>query len=59
MIVRKMANAGELLWDSLDHRERVLVAYAAAWVLLLAVFAVQRRSRERFRRELLAELTTG
>lgn len=56
MIVRKTVNAAELLWDSLDQGEKLVVLYALAWVACVALVAVQRRSRERFRRELLADV---
>lgn len=35
-----------------------MLAYAGAWVLLVCLLTVQRRSRDRFRHELLAELSS-
>ena len=59
MIGRKVANASELLWESLDSRERMMVIYAGVWVMVLGLLSLQRRSRERFRRELLDEVHHG
>lgn len=56
MIVRKVCNAGELLWDSLDGRERMIVAYAAAWVLFAVGLTWRRRQLERTRRQLVADV---
>jgi hypothetical protein len=56
MLARKLLNASDLFWDSLDAGERTIVLYAAAWIVLAAALTMQRRSRERFRRDLLAEL---
>jgi hypothetical protein len=56
MLARKLLNASDLFWDSLDTGERMIVLYAAAWALLALALTLQRRSRERFRRDLLAEL---
>lgn len=56
LLAVKIKNAAGLLWDSLDGAERSTLAYVGAWLVLVSVFAVQRRSRERFRRELLTEL---
>lgn len=59
MIGRKIANASELLWESLDSRERMMLLYAGAWCLLMFALTMQRRSRERFRRNLLDEMNRG
>ena len=57
MLLVKVRNAGELLWDSLDGRERIMLAYGVAWLALLVTFTAQRRSRERFRQSIVDELT--
>ena len=45
-----------IVWDELDERERMLVLYALAWVVFAGVAALQRRSRENLRREIVEEL---
>ncbi len=56
MLGRKIVNAADLCWDSLDSGERMMLAYAAAWVMLVAALALQRRSRDRLRQSILDEL---
>ena len=55
-LLSKFADAGSMLWQALDERERALVLYAGAWVLFAVAAAMARRSRERLRREILEEL---
>lgn len=57
LLARKVLNAAELLWDSLDERERTVVVYAAAWTIVTALLALHQRQRERLKQELLQELT--
>lgn len=45
-----------MTWGSLDERERMIVLYAAATLVLWALGAVQRRSRESLRDEVIEEL---
>lgn len=54
--MRKIVNAGDLLWGSFDEGERMVVVYAAAWAALLVMFALRHRQRESLKAELLAEL---
>lgn len=56
MLLVKVKNAGELLWDSLDAQERMILAYAAAWCLFSLMLAAQRRARARLKAELVEEL---
>jgi ABC-type branched-subunit amino acid transport system substrate-binding protein len=56
LLVVKARNALELFWDSLDAQERQVVAYMAVYMLVAAVTALQRVSRERLKRELREEL---
>lgn len=56
MVLVKIRNAAELLWDSLDSQERLLVGYVVGYVALLVFCAYARRSRENLKRELMAEL---
>lgn len=46
-----------MTWSSLDERERMLVLYVLASVVIWALGAVQRRSRENLRAEIVEELT--
>jgi hypothetical protein len=57
LLLVKVRNAGELLWESLDSRERMLLVYACAWIGFVAVLSAQRRSRERFRQSIVDEVT--
>ncbi len=59
MLLVKLRNAGELLWDSLDSRERMVVAYAAAWVGFAVALSLRQRSRARLRDEIVEELRHG
>jgi hypothetical protein len=56
-LLAKVADAGSMLWQALDERERMLVAYAGAWVALALLAAAQRRSRENLRRSIIEELS--
>lgn len=56
LLARKVLNAAELLWDSLDEQERLIVMYGLAWVVVTSLAVLQRRSREHFKRELLDEM---
>lgn len=46
-----------MTWGSLDERERMIVLYAAVCLVFWALGAVQRRSRDTLRDEILEELT--
>lgn len=59
MLLIKVRNAAELLWDSLDAQERQVVLYFAFYMLVSIVAALQHSSRERMKRELREELTRG
>lgn len=56
MLARKIANAGELCWDSFDSQERLIVLYLGCVVGFYLFSAVRRRSHERLIRELRDEL---
>lgn len=56
LIARKIANAGELLWDSLDSQERTVLLYLAGYLLLMVAAGLRRRSRDNLKRELRDEL---
>ena len=55
----KLKNGLELTWESLDSQERMVMLYAACWLLVTLVTAVARGSRERMRREIVEELRGG
>jgi hypothetical protein len=59
MLLLKIRNAGELLWESLDRQERLVAFYALGWAALMVALALHRSSRERLKRELVDELTGG
>ena len=56
MLLVKVRNAAELLWESLDSRERAVVAYAAAWAAFAIALSLRQRSREKLRREIVEEI---
>ena len=56
MLLIKVRNALELLWDSLDSEERRMLAYAVGYLVVTLVVAYQRSSRDRLVRELREEL---
>jgi hypothetical protein len=49
MILRKLLNAGELFWESLDQEERAIVIYVGAYAAfsLLAVIGRRQAGRQR------------
>jgi len=53
----KLVDAASMFWQSLDERERMVVAYGAAWLVLVLVAGAAQRQRERLKAELLEELT--
>lgn len=59
LIVVKIRNAGELLWESLDGQERAVLMYAAAWLVIVLFAGARRRERDRLKAELLEELAAG
>lgn len=59
LIARKLYNAGDLFWGSLDDQERILVMYVVASLILSAVASLSRRRHDRLIRELRAELAAG
>lgn len=58
-LVTKFADAASMFWQALDDRERMLVAYAAAWLLIAFAAGWQSRSRERLKQELREELAAS
>ena len=59
LILVKLKNAGELLWESLDTQERVLLGYLVLSLVVTLAGSAQRKSRDRLKRELLEELRHG
>jgi type II secretory pathway component PulM len=55
-LLTKAADAASMFWQALDERERRLLLYGAVYLAVLVYASLRRRERERFRRELLAEL---
>lgn len=55
-LLGKAADAAQMFWQALDERERMLVAYGAAWLVVALVAGVRHRSRENLKRELRDEL---
>lgn len=56
MIITKVKNAAELLWESLDSQERQVLLYGLAYLLVTALSVLQQTSRERLKRELREEI---
>lgn len=56
MLLTKIRNAAELLWDSLDSQERQVLVYFLAYIAFTALVAWQHGSRERLKRELREEI---
>jgi hypothetical protein len=56
LLLVKFRNAAELFWDSLDGEEKRLLVIYAAYLIGSAVLAVQSRSRDRMKREIVEEL---
>jgi hypothetical protein len=54
LLLVKVRNAGELLWDSLDAQERRVLVCAAVYAVAALVSLVQRRQVDRRRAELVA-----
>lgn len=59
LLLVKIRNAGELLWESLDTQERILLAYLLATVAVSVLGSAQRRSREKLKQELREEILGG
>ena len=57
MLLVKIRNGLELTWDSLDSQERQVILYLVCYLVLVAVTALQRASRERLKRELREEMS--
>ena len=55
-MLSKIADAAAMCWQSLDDRERMAVAYAAAWVVLWLLVRLREAGREQLKRDLLEEL---
>ena len=55
-LLGKAVDAASMFWQALDTRERMILAYAGAWVVFSLIMAAQRRSRDRLRAEILEEL---
>lgn len=58
-LVAKAVDAATMFWQSLDSRERMLLGYAAAWLLLTLLAGARRYDRERLKQELREELANG
>jgi ABC-type nitrate/sulfonate/bicarbonate transport system permease component len=56
LILVKFKNAAELLWDSLDTQERMILAYIVGSVLVSVIASASSRSRERLKDELRSEI---
>lgn len=56
LILVKIRNAAELLWDSLDTQERVIVAYIVGSLAVSLLAAHQRKARAQLKEELIAEV---
>lgn len=57
LLLVKIKNAGELLWDSLDSQERIIFAYCLASLIVYLASAVSRgRSNDRLVRDVRDEL---
>lgn len=59
MILVKVRNAGELLWDSLDSQERAIVGFACFYLTVTMLALLRSASRERMKRELREEIAAG
>lgn len=55
-VVAKASDAASMFWQSLDEGERRLLLYLGGYLLLSALFGLQRRSREQLKAELREEL---
>jgi type II secretory pathway component PulM len=55
-LVGKAVDAASMFWQSLDQRERMMLAYAGAWVLVALLGRARQTGREQLKRELLEEL---
>lgn len=55
----KLTNAAGGFWDSLDHQERILVAAYGAYLVAVAVAALMRGNRQKFRESIIEELRAG
>lgn len=58
-IASKLSDAALMFWQACDERERRIVVYAAAYLVVTVAITMQRGSRERLRRELREELLHG
>ncbi len=58
-LVAKFADAAAMFWQALDSRERAMLGYAAAWLVIVSLAAARRRDRERLKFEVLEELVAG
>lgn len=55
-MIWKLTDALSMFWSALDENERRLLALATVYVLAAAAAAMQARSRERLKREIVQEL---
>jgi type II secretory pathway component PulM len=59
-IAAKLADALSMFWQSLDERERRLLALGAVWVAVsLAMMPLERRRKEREEAELIERLAAA
>lgn len=56
LLLVKLRNGAALTWESFNSQERILVMYAAAWLLIMLVSTLVQRSREQMKREIREEL---
>lgn len=58
-LVAKAADAALMFWQSLDSRERAMLAYGAAWLAVALIAGARRRERDRMKADILEELVAG
>lgn len=58
-LVGKAVDAASMFWQSLEPRERAMLGYAAAWLMVAFVAGARRRERDNLKRELLEEIVAG
>lgn len=56
LLLVKIRNAGELLWDSLDTQERMFLLYLVGSVVLSLMVSGQKKRREQLKDEIVTEL---
>lgn len=56
LLLVKVRNAGELLWDSLDTQERLVLCYVVVSLLVSLCAAIGKATRERVSDEVVLRL---